>query len=78
MKIHVDFDCTPEEARRLMGLPDLTPVHDAFVGTLVDTMTKGVRPELLESMTQNWLPMGEAGMSMWRRMFEAAGRAADG
>ena len=29
MKVTIDIDCTPEEARRFMGLPDLTPVHDA-------------------------------------------------
>ena len=27
MKVTVDVDCTPEEARRFLGLPDLTPVH---------------------------------------------------
>jgi hypothetical protein len=27
MKISVDVDCTPEEARRFLGLPDLTPVR---------------------------------------------------
>jgi hypothetical protein len=24
MKVHVEIDCTPEEARRFMGLPDVT------------------------------------------------------
>jgi methylated-DNA-[protein]-cysteine S-methyltransferase len=31
MKVKVEVDCTPEEARRFMGLPDLTPVHEAYV-----------------------------------------------
>ena len=31
MKVTVDVDCTPEEARRFLGLPDLTPVHEAYV-----------------------------------------------
>jgi len=31
MKMTVDVDCTPEEARRFLGLPDLTPVHRAYV-----------------------------------------------
>ena len=33
MKVTVDVDCTPEEARRFLGLPDLTPVHQAYVET---------------------------------------------
>lgn len=72
MKINVEVDCTPEEARRAMGLPDLTPLHDRYVAMLMETMENGgvVRPEMLESMMKNWMPMGEAGMAMWRKMFD--------
>ena len=31
MKVKIDIDCTPEEARRFLGLPDLTPVHDLYL-----------------------------------------------
>lgn len=73
MKINVEVDCTPEEARRAMGLPDLTPVHDRYIQLMMDTMEKGAAPEMLEAMTKAWAPMGEAGMNFWRRMFESAG-----
>ena len=72
MKIHLEVDCTPEEARRAMGLPDLAPVHDRYVAMLTQTMESGVRPELLEGMMRSWAPMGEAGMQMWRRMVDTA------
>ncbi len=74
MKINVTVDCTPEEARRAMGLPDFTPVHDRYVQMLTDTMEKGASPELLDQMMRSWAPMGEAGMSFWRKMFESAAR----
>jgi hypothetical protein len=74
MKINVEVDCTPEEARRAMGLPDLTPVHERYIAMMMDTMDKGAGPELLETMTKAWAPMGEAGMNFWRKMFETAGR----
>ena len=35
MKFTVDVDCTPEEARRFLGLPDLSPVHEAYVEKIV-------------------------------------------
>ena len=73
MKINLEIDCTPEEARRAMGLPDFTPVHERYVATLIDTINGGLKPEVAEAMMKSWLPMGEAGMGMWRRMFEAAG-----
>ncbi|NJC34952.1 hypothetical protein GGR88_002466 [Sphingomonas jejuensis] len=70
MKINVEVDCTPEEARRFMGLPDLTPVHDAYVANLTETMKNGVSAEMFESMVRNWAPMGEAGMKLWTQLFD--------
>jgi hypothetical protein len=72
MKINVEIDCTPEEARRAVGLPDLTPLHDRYIAMMTETMEKGASPELFETMTRAWAPMGEAGMSMWRGLFDAA------
>jgi len=74
MKVTITIDCTPEEARAAMGLPDLTPVHDRYLQLLTETMEGGTQPELLEQMVRSWAPMGEAGLSLWRRMIEAAGK----
>lgn len=71
MKITAEIDCTPEEARRAMGLPDLTPVHDRYIAVMMETMESGIKPEMLEAMVRNWAPMGEASMAMWKRLFEA-------
>jgi hypothetical protein len=74
MKINVEVDCTPEEARRAMGLPDFTPVHERYVAMLVETVDKGASPEMMETLMRSWAPMGEAGMSFWKNMFEAGGK----
>ncbi len=74
MKINVEVDCTPEEARRVMGLPDFTPVHEKYLAMLVSSMDGAVAPELLENVMRNWAPMGDAGMSFWRKMFETPGK----
>lgn len=70
MKITVDVECTPEEARRAMGLPDLTPLHERYVAMVGEAMQSGITPEAIETMMRGWTPMGDAGMAMWRRMFE--------
>ena len=31
MKITVDVDCTPQEARAFMGLPDVTPLNEHLI-----------------------------------------------
>lgn len=72
MKITIEVDCSPEEARRMMGLPDLTPVHDRYVALLQQSMDQEVvSSEMLDTMVKSWAPMGEAGAAMWRRLFEA-------
>lgn len=80
MKINVEIDCTPEEARRVMGLPDLTPVHDHYIQLMLGSMDKGmINPEMIQSIMKSWAPMGEAGMNLWRGMFEnmTKGRSAE-
>lgn len=76
MKINLEIDCTPEEARRAMGLPDLTSLHDRYLSMMSEAMDGNVRPEMVESMMRNWAPMGEAGLAMWRRLFESGGTPA--
>jgi hypothetical protein len=70
MKVTVDVDCTPEEARRFLGLPDLTPVHDAYVERMKKAVTDGISAESFPDLMKSWGPMSEAGMSMWRNMLE--------
>jgi hypothetical protein len=78
MKITVDVDCTPEEARRFMGLPDMSAVHEAYVGKMRKMVEEGVTPDALDAMMRNWMPMGEAGMTMWRAMLDQMSRAGGG
>jgi hypothetical protein len=73
MKISVDVDCTPEEARRFMGLPDLSSVHAIYLNKLERMVEDGITPENVETMMRAWTPMGDAGMAMWRQMLDQMG-----
>lgn len=73
MKISVDVDCTPEEARRFMGLPDLTPLHDAYINRMRTAIEQGVTPDMIEQIMRSWGPLGETGFSMWRQMMDNMG-----
>ena len=69
MKINVEVDCTPEEARRFMGLPDLTPVHDAYLAKMLDVVNSGgMSGDAVEAMIKGWMPMGEAGVNLWQQL----------
>jgi hypothetical protein len=73
MKISVDIDCTPEEARRFMGLPDLSSIHEAYLSKMRSVIDQGLTPDTIQSMMQTWAPMGEAGMTMWRQILDNMG-----
>ena len=70
MKVNVDFDCTPQEARALMGLPDLSPLHDAYIARMQEVMEKGITPDMVHQLLKSWSPIGDSGMNFWRGMFE--------
>ena len=70
MKLTIDIECTPEEARRAVGLPDLTPLHEIYLSRMTQAMEGRVQPEAAEAMLKSWMPMGEAGMTMWRQLFD--------
>ncbi len=63
MKINVTVDCTPEEARQFMGLPDVQPFQEEIMklmrGKALDNM-KMMEPERLMQM---WGPMMTQGMN---------------
>ena len=70
MNVTMNVECTPEEARRMMGLPDLSSVHEVYLEKIRRTIDEGVTPESIETLMRSWAPMGEASMSMWRQLFE--------
>jgi hypothetical protein len=70
MNITMNIDCTPEEARRFMGLPDMAPIHDLYLDKMKEAMTNGITPDMLENITRSWGGMGEMGMNAWRQMVD--------
>ena len=70
MNISMNVECSPEEARRFMGLPDLQPIHELYLDKLRTTMSEGVTPEMMERMVRAWGPIGDAGMTAWRQMMD--------
>ena len=76
MKVTVDVDCTPEEARRFLGFPDLSPVHEVYVEKMKAAVDQGAvsGPEAFAEMVKAWGPMSEAGLGMWRQMLDQIGK----
>ncbi len=55
MKVKIDVDMTPIEARELMGLPDVRPMQEAWLERMNDKMEEHLEQLSPEMMLQNWL-----------------------
>lgn len=71
MKITVDVDCTPEEARAFLGLPDLRPLQDAFVAQLQERLTANLQAMDGEALLRSWLPAGVPGLETFTKAMMA-------
>ena len=69
MKINVDIECTPEEARKFFGLPDVEPMQQALMQEMQKKMMENVNNLDAENMMQNWLPASMKGLDQMQNMF---------
>lgn len=69
MKITVDIDCTPDEARHFLGLPDVKPMQDAMMQEIQERMRANLQAMDPETMLKTWLPAGIHGMEQMQKMF---------
>ena len=54
MKINVEIDCTPLEARQFFGLPDVQPMQTAVMENLQKQMMSNIEKVSPEALMQSW------------------------
>ncbi len=54
MKVNVQIDCTPLEARQFFGLPDVGPMQTAVMEKLQQQMTSNIEKVSPEALMQSW------------------------
>lgn len=69
MKIRIDIDCTPDEARAFFGLPDVKPMQQELLKEMQDRMTRALRSMDPETMVKTWLPTAIKGFEQLQEMF---------
>jgi len=75
MKINIEIDCTPQEARTLMGLPDVQPMQAEMMEKVRAKMMEGLGELAPEKLMQSWFDpkMAERFQDMFGNLAGLAG-----
>jgi hypothetical protein len=76
MKITIEVDCTPEEARNFMGLPDVSSANNIYVENIAKAMKGVSNPDQLQEYAQALAPMGQVGLKLFQSFVEGGMKAA--
>jgi hypothetical protein len=76
MKVNLEVDCSPEEARRFLGLPDVAKANDAYVDAITKAMQGVSNIDQLQGYAKQLAPLGEMGLKFFHQFIEQGASAA--
>ncbi len=68
MKVTIDIDCTPEEARQFLGLPDVRPMQQAVLAEMEKRTLAEMEKFTPENLLQTWFATGQQGADMFSKL----------
>jgi hypothetical protein len=71
MKVNVEVNCTPEEARAFFGLPDLGPMQQRVMGEIEERLRSSLNAMNPETIFKTWLPASMQGVEQMQQLQQA-------
>ena len=78
MKVQIEIDCSPDEARRFMGLPDVEKANEAYVDGIAKAMKGASNADQLQEFAKQLAPMGQVGLKMFQNFMESSSAFTNG
>ena len=72
MKVNVEVECKPAEARAFLGLPDVAPLNDHLVAEMKRRMDENMAAMQPEELMKTWTSFGMQAQDQFRKLMEAA------
>ena len=69
MKVNVEVDCTPLEARQFLGLPDVQPMQKAMMDDMQARMKENIDKFTPESLMKSWFSFDPKMGERFQEMF---------
>jgi hypothetical protein len=71
MKVTIDIDCTPQEARQFFGLPDVEPMQRAVLAEMERRTLAEMEKFTPENLLQTWFSTGQHGADLFAKMISS-------
>ena len=78
MKVTVEIDCTPQEERTFLGLPDVSALNDHMVAEMQKRLDANMAALAPEELMKNWMSLGLGASEQFRKLMTAAASTAMG
>ncbi len=78
MKFNIEIDCTPEEARHFLGLPDVAPMQRALMEAMEQRLHEAIATTDTKALLDQWMPFTVKGVEQWQTMWAQMAAAAAG
>jgi hypothetical protein len=78
MKVTVEVECTPVEARTFLGLPDVTSLNDHMIGEMQKRMDANMAALAPDELMKTWMSFGMGAQEQFRKLMTAAATGAMG
>ena len=76
MKFNVTVECSPEEARRFIGLPDVTPLNEALVAEMSRRMESNMALMSPDTMMKSWMSVGTQAQDAFLKLMTSGAASA--
>jgi len=78
MKLNVEIDLTPLEARQFLGLPDVSPLNDHLVEEMKKRLDANLAMAKPEELMKNWIAFGGQASAEFMKLMSAAAQGYKG
>lgn len=78
MKFNIVVDCTPEEARQFLGLPDVAPMQKHVMEAMERRLVDAIAATDTATLIEQWMPLQIKGLEQWQAMWGQLAAAATG
>jgi hypothetical protein len=78
MNVKIEIDCTPQEARAFLGLPDVEPLNTHLVAEMTRRMDANIAMLQPEELMKTWTAFGLQATDQFQKLMTAAASGAAG